>query len=125
METNPKDRETADKILKLIENKYGKIPLINTILAERPDMFIPMANFAGATLEGKGGLDQKTRYLIAVGAASALGSPYCVGAQMDHAIQMGATRDEILETMIIGSYMAMTRSQSQALREFEKRFGKP
>jgi alkylhydroperoxidase/carboxymuconolactone decarboxylase family protein YurZ len=41
---------------------------------------------------------------------------------MHHAAQAGATKDEILESIIIGSYMAMTRSQSYALREYAEMF---
>jgi alkylhydroperoxidase/carboxymuconolactone decarboxylase family protein YurZ len=41
---------------------------------------------------------------------------------MQHALQAGATKDEILESILIGSYMSMTRSQSYALREYAEMF---
>ena len=41
---------------------------------------------------------------------------------MKHAIAAGATKDEVLESMVIGSYMAMTRAQSYAFRKFKEVF---
>jgi len=122
MQHDPEELEITEKILRAIEKQYGFIPLINQVLSERPDMFVPSANVGKAILEGRGELDQKTRYLAAISAATALGSPHCIKVQMRHAVQAGATKDEILESMIIGSYMAMTRSQSFALREYAEMF---
>jgi len=124
MQEDPKEREIAEKILKAIEKQFGFIPVVNQVLSERPDLFIPTANFGKAVLEGKGDLDQKTRYLAAVSAAAALGGEHCVRVQMDHAVQAGATKDEILECLVIGSYMALTRSQSYSFREYAEMFQK-
>jgi Uncharacterized homolog of gamma-carboxymuconolactone decarboxylase subunit len=123
MEISREDKEKAKEVLKKIELNYGFVPLINQILSERPDMFLPSVSFGKAVLEGKGDLDSKTRYLISLGAASALASEHCMEVQMEHAIDAGATRDEVLEALIIGSFMALTRSQSKALRKFQERFG--
>ncbi|MDR0508557.1 MAG: carboxymuconolactone decarboxylase family protein [Candidatus Methanoplasma sp.] len=122
MQEDPKEREIADKILKAIEKQFGFIPVVNQVLSERPDLFIPAANIGKAVLDGKGELDQKTRYLAAVSAAAALGGEHCVRVQMHHAAQAGATKDEILESIMIGSYIAMTRSQSYAFREYAEMF---
>jgi len=122
MQEDPKEREIANKILKAIEKQYGFIPVVNQVLSERPDMFIPAANIGKAVLEGKGELDQKTRYLAAISAAAALGGQHCIRVQAHHALQAGATKDEIFECMMIGSYMAMTHSQSYALREYAEMF---
>ncbi|MCK9323342.1 MAG: carboxymuconolactone decarboxylase family protein [Candidatus Methanomethylophilaceae archaeon] len=122
MQEDPKEREITNKILKSIEEQYGFIPVVNQILSERPDKFISAANFGKIVMEGRGELDQKTRYLAAVAASTAIGGQYCIKVQMDHAIQAGATKDEILETMLIGSYMAMTRAQSYAFREYSDMF---
>lgn len=122
MQEDQKEREIADKILKAIDEQFGFIPVVNQVLSERPDMFIPAANFGKAVMEGRGELDRKTRYLAAVSAATALGGQHCIRVQMHHAAQAGATKDEILESMMIGSYMALTRSQSYAFREYAEMF---
>jgi 4-carboxymuconolactone decarboxylase len=123
METDQKDREITDKILKAIERKYGFIPMTNQILSERPDMFIPAIGFSKAILENpNSSLEPKYRYLLAISAASALGSQYCIDIQIKHALDAGATKEEIMETLMIGAYMTMSRSQSIALREYDKQF---
>ena len=116
MDENEK-REIVEKILKAIETRYGFVPLVNQVMSENPDLFIPSANFSKAVMEGDSKkLDAKTTYLCAVAAASALGAEHCVRAQGTHAKANGATKDEMMEAMVIGSYMALTRSQSYAFR---------
>lgn len=117
--------EIAEKLLKAIEKRYGEVPLVNRVMSRRPDIFIPSVNLGTAVLENKNAvLDRKMRFLAAISAATALGSPYCINVQMKHAIAAGANEDEILEAMMIGSYMATTRSLSYALRELDDRFPK-
>ena len=120
----PTDREIADKMLQAIEKEYGFVPLVNQVLSQRPDLFIPTVNFSKAALEGDNQkLEKKTAYLCAITAATALGAEHCINVQMKHAVSVGATKDEILESMLIGSMMAMTRSQSYAFRKFDEMFG--
>ena len=122
MKDDPELRSKADAILKATKEAYGFVPVVNQVLSERPDLFVPMAGVARAVLEGDGDLERKQRYLCAVSAATAIGGEYCVKVQAQHAIAAGATRDEILEAMTIGSYMAMTRAQSYAFRKYAELF---
>jgi alkylhydroperoxidase/carboxymuconolactone decarboxylase family protein YurZ len=123
MEEDPKLRETTDKILKATEEMYGFIPVSNKVLSERPDMFVPSANFSRSVLDREdGAVKRKDRFLLAISAASALGSPYCLKVQIQHAKEAGASKDEILESIMIGSYMCMTRSQSFGLRAYADAF---
>jgi alkylhydroperoxidase/carboxymuconolactone decarboxylase family protein YurZ len=117
------DDDIVRMMLGKIEKRYGSVPLVNRILSERADLFVPSVKFSTAVIEGKSEFDRKTRYLFAVAAATALGSEHCIGVQLDHAVQAGATRDEVIEVMSIASLMAMTRSQSVAFRKFEEKFG--
>ena len=108
MKDDPELRSKADAILKATKEAYGFVPVVNQVLSERPDLFVPMAGVA--------------RALCAVSAATAIGGEYCVKVQAQHAIDAGATRDEVLEAMTIGSYMAMTRAQSYAFRKYAELF---
>lgn len=119
--TKEEKEEIAQKILDRIAERYGKVPLVNTVLAQDPDLFIPAANMAKAALESENKkLDAKTSYLCAVAAATGLGAEHCVLAQGTHAREAGVTKDEMREAMFIGSYMAMTRAQSYAFRALEE-----
>ena len=119
--TKEEKEEIAQKILDRIAERYGKVPLVNTVLAQDPDLFIPAANMAKAALESENKkLGAKTSYLCAVAAATGLGAEHCVLAQGTHAKEAGVTKDEMREAMFIGSYMAMTRAQSYAFRALEE-----
>ena len=117
------DDDIVKIMLEKIEKRYGSVPLVNRVLSERPDLFVPAVKYGTAVIEGKSSFDHKTRYLFAVAAATAMGSEHCIDVQLDHAIRAGATRDEVIEVMCIASMMAMTRSQSVAFRKFRDKFG--
>jgi AhpD family alkylhydroperoxidase len=124
MEEDPKLREITDKILKVVEERYGFIPVTNKILAERPDMYVPAAEFSQSVLDREdGAIKRKDRFLLAISAASAVGGEHCLRVQIKHAREAGATRDEILESIAIGTYMAMTMGQSYAMRAYADEFG--
>jgi AhpD family alkylhydroperoxidase len=119
MQEDPKQREITDKLLKVIEDKYGFIPVSNKILSERPDVFVPSSDFSRCILDREdGAVPRKDRFLLAISAAAAVGGEHCLRVQIKHAREAGASKDEILESILIGSYMSMTRSQSYALRAF-------
>ena len=119
----PTDREITEKLLAAIQREYGFIPLVNQVLSERPDLFVPSASLGRVVFEGKEKkLEKKTGYLCAVAAATAIGGEHCIGVQMKHAVDAGASKDEVMEAMVIGSYMAMTRGQSYAFRKYKEMF---
>ena len=122
MKEDPELRAQADRILEATRERYGFVPVVNQVLSERPEIFVPMAGVARAVLEGDGAMDRKQRFLCAVSAATAAGGEYCVAVQSRHALEAGATRDEILEAITIGSYMSMTRAQSYAFRKYAELF---
>ncbi len=122
MEQNPESVKETERILDLIKRKYGFIPVVNQILSERPDMFIPVTEASKSILE-HGVMDRKSRMLCAVSASAALCGEYCLDVQIAHAADAGADRDEILEAIMIGCQMNFTRSQSYALRRFADAYG--
>ena len=123
MQEDPELRKATDKILKAIEESYGFVPVVNQVISERPDVFVPYVNFGQSVLDRTdGAIPRKDRFLMAVSAAAAVGGEYCLKVQIHHAREAGASKDEILESILIGSYMSMTRSQSYALRAFADEF---
>lgn len=124
MQNNPEMEKQAKARLDKVRAELGKVPVVNQILSERPDLFIPNFDTSDAIFSGEKVLDHKTKHLIALAAAVAYGSPFCMRAQMEDAVMFGATSDEILETLQIASYMGITRSQSQAFRVYADVFNK-
>lgn len=122
MQKNPELQAETERRLKAIEEALGKIPVVNQILSRRPDLFIPTNDVSVSLFMNKGAFDEKTRHLLALSAAAANGSPYCIRAQMEDAIHFGATDDEIIETLQISAYMGMTKVQSTAFRVYDEFF---
>jgi AhpD family alkylhydroperoxidase len=122
MQNDPELQAETERRLKMIEEALGKIPVVNQILSRRPDLFIPTNDVSVSLFMNKGAFDEKTRHLLALSAAAANGSPYCIRAQMEDAIHFGATDDEIIETLQISAYMGMTKVQSTAFRVYDEFF---
>lgn len=119
--TKEEKEAIVQKLLKSIEEKYGSVALVNQVLSEDPDLFIPTCNMAKSAMEADTKkLDPRTTFLCAVAAATGLGAQHCILAQGRYAKNAGVTKDEMREAMFIGSYMAMTRSQSNAFRVLEE-----
>ena len=116
------EEEIVKEILKNTEKEYGYVPLVSKILSERPDLFIPSSNLHSALFEGKGEAERKARHLNALAAAAALGAEHCMMVHMQFAEKHGATKNEILEAMETGAYMAMSHAQSYAFRKFREKF---
>ncbi|MCQ2078473.1 MAG: carboxymuconolactone decarboxylase family protein [archaeon] len=124
MEHDPELVKEAERRIAQVRKALGKVPVVNQVLSERPDLFIANFDTSSSIFDGEKVLDHKTKHLLALSAAVAYGSPYCIRAQMEDAIMFGATRDEILETLQIAAYMGITRAQSNAFRVFADVFDK-
>ena len=122
MQNDPELQAETERRLKMIEEALGKIPVVNQILSRRPDLFIPNNDVSISLFMNRGCFDEKTRHLLALSAAAANGSPYCIRAQMEDAIHFGATDDEIIETLQISAYMGLTKVQSTAFRVYDEFF---
>lgn len=115
-------RAEADELLKRIEKFYGFVPLVNQVLSDKPDVFIPFVELNKNAFFKRGALSVKTRELLAISAATALGSEHCLNVHINMAREQGASRDEIMESMVIGSLLSMTKSQSYAFRALLKSY---
>ena len=69
-----------------------------------PDVMKSFSAMAQAALKG-GALDTKTKELIALGIGVAIRCDDCIAFHVKAAVQQGATRDEVLETLGMAIYM--------------------
>ncbi|WP_400218466.1 carboxymuconolactone decarboxylase family protein [Methanomethylophilus alvi] len=77
-----------------------------------------------STLPEQTKFDKKTKHLLALAAAAAMGSEHCIRNQMRESVALGATEEEVLEVLVIAAYMGMTRSQSYSFRAYAEQFGR-
>ena len=111
---------TAQQWMKVIEEDYGKIPLIFKRMGERPEVLISHLLYKG-TVAQTSPLDPKYVELISMAVGAALKCPHCTGYHMVAALKMGATREEILEVILIAGMIANSSVLANAYRIFDEK----
>ncbi|MBI0584743.1 MAG: carboxymuconolactone decarboxylase family protein [Methanomassiliicoccus sp.] len=111
---------TKDEIKRRLErlaDLYGEVPLVSRVLSEDPGLFLPYSDLSKRLLMEPKHLSVKEMELVAVAASAALGSEHCLNVHLPQALKAGATREEIMETVMVATFMSMTKGQSIALRK--------
>ena len=114
---------TAEEWLKVIENEYGRVPLIFKRMGERPEVLISHLLYKGTVAETSR-LDPKYVELISMAVGAALKCPYCTSYHMQAAVKMGATREEILEVILLSGMIANSSVLANAYRIIDERLEK-
>ncbi|MFA5332855.1 MAG: carboxymuconolactone decarboxylase family protein [Methanoregula sp.] len=114
---------TAEEWMKAIEIEYGKIPLIFKRMGERPEVLISHLLYKG-TVADTSPLDPKYVELISIAVGAALKCPHCTGYHMQAAIKMGASRDEILEVILLAGMISNSSVLANAYRIFDEKLEK-
>lgn len=110
------EAEIRSRLEKLAE-MYGEVPLVPKTLAESPDVFIPFTDLSKRLLMEPKHVSMREMEIAAVAASVVLGSEHCLNVHIPQALRLGMTREELMEVIMIASFMAMTRGQSVAFRK--------
>jgi AhpD family alkylhydroperoxidase len=111
---------TAKQWMKVIEEDYGRVPLIFKRMGERPEVLISHLLYKG-TVAQTSPLDPKYVELISMAVGAALKCPHCTGYHMQAAVRMGATREEILEVILIAGMISNSSVLANAYRIFDEK----
>jgi AhpD family alkylhydroperoxidase len=111
---------TAQQWMKVIEEDYGRVPLIFKRMGERPEVLISHLLYKG-TVAQTSPLDPKYVELISMAVGAALKCPHCTGYHMVAALKMGATREEILEVILIAGMISNSSVLANAYRIFDEK----
>lgn len=87
-----------------------------------PEVMKAFSGIAQAALKADA-LDTKTKELIALGIAVAIRCDGCIAFHAEAAVKLGATRDEVMETMGMAIYMGAGPSvmyAAQAVEAFDQ-----
>jgi len=112
--------KTAREWMKQIEQEYGQVPFIFKRMSERPEVLISHLLYKGAVIETSA-LDPKSVELISMAVGAALQCSHCVDYHMQAAIKKGATREEILEVILIAGLLANSVVLAEAYRVMDSR----
>jgi AhpD family alkylhydroperoxidase len=114
---------TAEEWMKVIEEDYGRVPLIFKRMGERPEVLISHLLYKG-TVAQTSPLDPKYVELISMAVGAALKCPHCTSYHMQAATRMGATREEILEVILIAGMISNSSVLANAYRIFDEKIEK-
>ncbi|MGA2120579.1 MAG: carboxymuconolactone decarboxylase family protein [Methanoregula sp.] len=114
---------TADEWMKAIEVEYGKVPLIFKRMGERPEVLISHLLYKG-TVAQTSPLDPKYVELISMAVGAALKCPHCTGYHMTAALRMGASREEILEVILLAGMISNSSVLANAYRIIDEKLEK-
>jgi AhpD family alkylhydroperoxidase len=118
MDEDEQDRKVT-QTLRRIKEAYGQVPLVSRVMSRRGDMFLAYSELNKSVFYSEQALDRKTAELAGIAAGAALGAEFCLEVHIRQAIKAGASEDEVFEALMIGSMVAMTKSQAVAMRKFE------
>lgn len=109
----------VDEILEKIEGYFGLVPKIFQVLAENPVAL--KAYFKKSEIFiADDSLPPLTKEFISIGAASALGADHCLLTHLEVAREFGATNDQLLSAILMGSFIAETNALAKSLRVYEE-----
>ena len=106
---------TADELICNVEEEFGSAPLIYKKLEDMPEALISHLLYKNAVGEG-GCLPAKTVELISLAVGSALRCDHCTEYHMRAAKLMGASKEEILEAVLIAGMLANSSVLANAYR---------
>src|SRR5665647_239112 len=106
-------------ILERIASYYGFVPRIYQELQRSPEAFKAFF-YKNEQLATDSALPGLTKELIAIGAAAALGSGYCLDTHAKGAKRLGALDDQIFLAILLGASVAETTALYKSLRAWQR-----
>jgi AhpD family alkylhydroperoxidase len=103
----PQNTNKNEMILSEVEQKKGFRPNPLLLMSKRNDVLANFMSYGKQIFEG-GPLTEKEVYLIVLSAAVALKSPNCIRAHTKTAQKLGASKDEIVQAILIAGIISNT-----------------
>jgi len=108
--------KAVDLILSRVQRVYGAVPLVHRFLAKRPEVFIPYIKLFAQVLLKPKHLSRRDVELIALSASIALRCRPCIEAHVEGALRAGASKEEVVEAMLVAASIAQASSLGEGFR---------
>lgn len=115
--------KTAALWMQNIEKEYEKAPLIFKRMAERPEVLISHLLYKGSVTKTSS-LDPKYVELISLAVGAALHCQHCTSYHMQTAVKKGATREEVLEVILLAGMISNSSVLANAYRIFDEKMSR-
>ena len=107
--------KSTEEWLEKVQKHDGSIPLIYKRMAKRPEVLLSHLLYKTSVTETST-LDPKYVELISLAVGAALNCRHCVEYHMRAALKRGATKDEILEVVLLAGSLAQASVLADAYR---------
>jgi len=111
-------KKTGREWMDAIQDDYGQVPLIFERMAERPDVLISHLLYKNSVTRTSS-LEPKYVELISLAVGAALQCNHCTDYHIRAALRMGATRNEVLQAILIAGLTAQSTVLADAYRTFD------
>ena len=112
------DDVDIDGIFIKIESYFGFVPKIFQVLKENPRALNAYFDKSEVLMKDDS-LPPLIKEFISIGSASALGAEHCLLTHLNVAREFGATDDQLLLAILMGSLIAETDALAKSLRVYE------
>jgi AhpD family alkylhydroperoxidase len=106
------------EILEKIKNYFGFVPKIFQVLSENPPVLKAYFEKLEVMMRDES-LTPLTKEFISIGAAAALGAEHCLATHLKVARVLGATNNQLMLAILMGSLIAETDALATSLRVYE------
>ncbi len=114
---------TAEEWMRTIEEEYGRVPLIFKRMGERPEVLISHLLYKSTVAQTSPPYPKYVE-LISLAVGAALKCQYCTGYHLQAALRMGATREEILEVILLSGMISNSSVLANAYRIVDEKLEK-
>jgi len=111
--------DLGDGVVEDVREMLGVVPFIFTMLRDRPDVFA-LSAIADYRISRPASLDPKTAELVAIAAAAGAGADNCPKLHMGAALKEGASRDELLDALLVAAMVGKTKVLASSLRQLRE-----
>ncbi|WP_281774532.1 carboxymuconolactone decarboxylase family protein [Methanobacterium formicicum] len=112
----------VEEILDKINSYFGFVPKIFQVLSENPPVLKAYFDKMEVMMVDDV-LPPLTKEFVSIGAAAALGSSHCLNTHLEVAREFGASPEQLLLAIVLGTTITETTALSKSLRTYEEFVG--
>ena len=119
LEKNPD--KAVDEMLSVVKQYYGEVPHILEAMRESPNLLLQKMRYETALNREMRHLDPKIIELITIAVAAALRCTHCIELHVRVAQRMGATKEEIFDTILLAASIANASVLAEGTRALNQK----
>ena len=109
----------VEEIMGKIKGYFGFVPKIFQVLLDNPPALKAFFDKIEVIMVDEA-LPPLTKEFVSIGAAAAMGSPHCLRTHLEVAGEFGATPEQLLLAILLGTTITETTALSKSLRVYEE-----